>query len=82
MKEKIIKFLDNAGFWDGLVWALGAVGKGLFWAWCVVLALVAVALGIAGLFFNAWWLLAFVPWLVLLVLTVAVWKSFIEDSGW
>lgn len=86
MKEKIIKYLDRVEFWDALVsaWHMVAVimAWALFLAWSFTLGVVGLVVGIAILASSFWWILAVIPWLVLVVLTIAVYRAFIKDLRW
>lgn len=83
MKEKIIQYLDNVGFWDALVSAWHTVTVivkwALFLAWCFTLGMAGLIVAVAILFNRFWWILAIIPWLVLLVLTIAVYRAFFKD---
>lgn len=83
MKEKIIKFLDEADFWSAMVDAYLIVRKAVTWVllifWIVTMAIEAIVI-VGGFFFSSmWWVLALVPWLVLVWLTIAVYRAFLED---
>lgn len=82
MKENIIKFLDEVDFWDALVSAWHTVYVimtcVLFLLWCFILGMTGLVIGVAILADSFWWILAIVPWLVLVVLTIAVYRAFIK----
>lgn len=86
MKEKIIKYLDRVEFWDALVSAWHMVAVIMAWAiflgWCFILGVTGLVVGLAILSNSFWWILAVIPWLVLVVLTIAVYRAFIKDLRW
>lgn len=81
--DKIINWLDEHGLWEYIFEAAGkvaiALGVILFIVWALALAIAAVVL--VGLIFTSsgWWLLAVIPWLLLVIITVAV-GSFAWDK--
>lgn len=68
--QKFLQWLDDHGLLDPLEKALGILGFVLFCVWCFALALVTIiGLPILAIAISAWWLLAYIPLLVLIVCT-------------
>lgn len=81
--EKFMNWLDKHDFMDYIFEAAGrvviALGVILFVAWCLALALAAIVI-VCGIFaVSGWWLLAIIPWLVLLTITIAA-VCFVRDK--
>lgn len=70
--QKFLEWLDDHDLLDPLEQALSIVGVILYGIWCLALAVAAIVVIILAIGSSGWWLLAFIPWLVLLVLTVTV----------
>lgn len=74
--EKFINWLDEHGLWDYIFSAaikVGiALGVVLFIVWALALALAAIVIAYGIFAVSAWWLLAIIPWLLLVTITVAV----------
>lgn len=79
--QKFLQWLDDHGLLDPLEKALGIVGFVLFCVWSFALALVAtIVLPLLALANSAWWLLAYIPLLVLLVCTITLYY-YIDGIG-
>ena len=70
--QDFLKWLDELNLLDPLEKALTIVGIILFGIWCVALFAAAVTILIFAFARTAWWLLAFIPWLLLLVATITL----------
>lgn len=70
--QNFLEWLDDHDLLDPLEHALEIVGIILYAIWCVALAIAAVAVAIAAIAASPWWLLAYIPLLALLVLTLMV----------
>lgn len=70
--QKFLQWLDDHDLLDPLEQALGIVGMILFGMW--IIALVIVFFGILILTFgsSAWWLLAYIPWIILLTASLTL----------
>ena len=80
--QKFLQWLDDHALLDPLEKALGIVGVILFFAWGVVLILAALfVLPILALTNSAWWLLAYIPLLVLVTATLMLYYYIDEKGG-
>lgn len=81
--EKFINWLDEHDLLDYIFEAAGrvaiALGAILLVAWFLALAFVFLFIGYLVFAASGWWLLAFIPWLVLLTITIAV-VCFVRDK--
>ena len=70
--QKFLEWLDDHNLLDPLESALSIVGVILYGIWCLALAVAAIVFTILAIGESGWWLLAFIPWLVLLIVTITV----------
>jgi quinol-cytochrome oxidoreductase complex cytochrome b subunit len=78
--QKLLQWLDDHSLLDPLERALGIVGFILFIIWCCALAVAGLFILIFTIWRTAWWLLAIIPWLLLLVATVTFYY-YIDQIG-
>lgn len=81
--EKFMNWLDEHELLDYIFEAAGrvaiALGVILLVAWFLALGLAGIVIAYLVFTASAWWLLAFIPWLVLLTITIAV-VCFVRDK--
>lgn len=70
--QDFLNWLDGHDLLDPLEQAVEIVGIILYAIWCVALVVAAIAVFVAALTASPWWLLAYIPLLVLVVLTLMV----------
>ncbi len=78
--QKFLQWLDDHDLLDPLEKALGIAGIVLYCAWWAILALAAVGILALALALSGWWLLAFIPWLLLIVATLVLYY-YIDGKG-
>lgn len=70
--QKFLQWLDDHTLLDPLEKALYVVGAILFVIWCFALVVAAGFIIIFAIDRTAWWLLTFIPWLVLVTATATL----------
>lgn len=78
--QKILDWLDKRGLLDPLEHALEIVATVLFTLWCIALLCAAGAVIVEAIMVSPWWLLAYIPLLVLAVLTLTVYFYITEKA--
>lgn len=78
--QNFLNWLDDHGLLDPLEKALGIVGIVLYVVWWIVLVLAAIGIVLFALALSGWWLLVFIPWLLLVVATLTLYY-YINDKG-
>lgn len=66
-EHDLLEYLEEAACLVAIV--LGVI---LFIAWVAVLVIAAIVIVACIFELSAWWLLAFIPWLALVIVTIAV----------
>jgi quinol-cytochrome oxidoreductase complex cytochrome b subunit len=70
--QKFLEWLDTHDLLDPLEDAISLVAAILFGIWCLGLAVAAIVIIVEVFVASPWWLLAYLPLLVLVVLTLTV----------
>lgn len=70
--QNFLEWLDEHGLLYPLEDAISLVAAILYGVWCLALAAAAIAIIVAAFVASPWWLLAYIPLLVLTVLTLTV----------
>lgn len=78
--QNYLQWLDDHGLLDPLDKAVTSVGKALLIVWWIVLVLVAIGIILFAFALSGWWLLAFIPWLLLVTATLTL-CYYIDDKG-
>lgn len=74
--KNIINWLDEHGLLEycGVAATIVVIILGviLFIAWCIALAIACIVIAVLAFKASGWWLLAGIPWLLLVTATIAV----------
>ena len=69
--QNFLEWLDDHNLLDPLESALSIVGVILYGIWCLALAVAAITIIFLAICESGWYLLGYIPWLVLLTVTIA-----------
>lgn len=77
--QKFLQWLDDHGLLDPLEKAGACVFAVLYIFWCMALVMAAIEIGTKIVTASIWWLLAIIPWLLLVVITLTFYFYTRED---